>query len=67
MWLALPLVIAAKGFDLAQIGLVAGTYPLVWAVGLGLGTGKAYPTLPGAFLVVGVAIVALTIAAWIAA
>lgn len=33
VWLSLPLMLAARGFDLAQIGLVAGLYPLTWAVG----------------------------------
>lgn len=56
VWLALPLVMAAKGFDLAQIGLVAGTYPLVWAVGqvafgsLSDRVGRRALVLPGTFL-----------------
>ncbi len=33
VWLSLPLMLAARGFDLAEIGLVAGLYPLTWAVG----------------------------------
>lgn len=33
VWLALPLMMAARGFDLAEVGLVAGTYPLLWAAG----------------------------------
>ena len=33
VWLALPLMMAARGFDLAQVGAVAGLYPLVWASG----------------------------------
>lgn len=33
VWLALPLMMAARGFDLTQVGAVAGVYPLVWASG----------------------------------
>jgi len=33
VWLSLPLLLEARGFGLAQIGLVAGLYPLVWAAG----------------------------------
>lgn len=33
VWLALPLMMSARGFDLAQVGVVAGVYPLVWAAG----------------------------------
>jgi len=33
VWLTLPLMMAARGFDLAQVGAVAGLYPLVWAAG----------------------------------
>ncbi len=33
VWLSLPLMLTARGFDLAQTGLVAGLYPLLWAVG----------------------------------
>ena len=33
MWLALPLMMTAQGFDLVQVGAVAGVYPLVWAGG----------------------------------
>jgi MFS family permease len=56
VWLALPLVMGAKGFDLAQVGLVAGTYPLVWAVGqVGFGSlsdrvGRRALVLPGMLL-----------------
>jgi MFS family permease len=32
VWLALPLLLADQGFDLTEIGAVAGLYPLVWAV-----------------------------------
>jgi MFS family permease len=33
VWLALPLMMTARGFDLTEVGAVAGLYPLVWAVG----------------------------------
>jgi MFS family permease len=33
VWLALPLLLAERGFTTAQIGLAAGLYPAVWAVG----------------------------------
>jgi MFS family permease len=33
VWLALPLMMAARGFGVAEIGTVAGLYPLVWAAG----------------------------------
>ncbi|BBL82653.1 MFS transporter [Thermus thermophilus] len=33
VWLALPLLLAYRGFGPAEIGLVAGLYPLVWAGG----------------------------------
>ncbi|MDZ7802080.1 MAG: MFS transporter [Trueperaceae bacterium] len=33
VWLSLPLLLAGRGFDLAQIGTVAGLYPLLWAAG----------------------------------
>lgn len=33
VWLALPLLLAGRGLSVADIGLVGGVYPLVWAVG----------------------------------
>ncbi len=33
VWLALPLMMTARGFDLVQVGAVAGLYPLIWAGG----------------------------------
>jgi MFS family permease len=33
VWLSLPLLLAGRGMDLVQIGIVAGLYPLVWAAG----------------------------------
>ncbi|AEB11121.1 MFS transporter [Marinithermus hydrothermalis] len=33
VWVALPLLLAARGLDPAAIGAVAGLYPLVWALG----------------------------------
>lgn len=33
VWLALPLLLAHRGLGPAEIGLVAGLYPLVWAGG----------------------------------
>lgn len=33
VWLSLPLLLDGRGFTLTQIGVVAGLYPLVWAVG----------------------------------
>lgn len=33
VWLVLPLLMSARGFSLAEIGLVAGLYPLIWAAG----------------------------------
>lgn len=33
VWLSLPLLLAERGLPIAQIGLVAGLYPLLWAVG----------------------------------
>jgi MFS family permease len=33
VWLAIPPLMAARGLSVAEIGLVAGLYPLVWAIG----------------------------------
>lgn len=33
VWLSLPLMMSVRGFDLVQVGIVAGLYPLVWAAG----------------------------------
>lgn len=33
VWLSLPLLLAGRGLPLAQIGVVAGLYPLLWAAG----------------------------------
>jgi MFS family permease len=33
VWLSLPLLLSARGFSPAEIGLVAGLYPLIWASG----------------------------------
>jgi MFS family permease len=33
VWLSLPLLLVARGFSPAEIGLVAGLYPLIWASG----------------------------------
>lgn len=33
VWLALPPLMAARGLSVAEIGLVAGLYPLMWAIG----------------------------------
>lgn len=33
VWLSLPLLLAGRGLPLAQIGVVAGLYPLAWAAG----------------------------------
>jgi MFS family permease len=33
VWLAFPLIMTARGFDLLEVGAVAGLYPLVWAAG----------------------------------
>ncbi len=33
VWLALPLLLASRNMSLVEIGLVAGLYPLVWALG----------------------------------
>ena len=33
VWLAIPPLMAARGLSVAEIGLVAGLYPLVWAAG----------------------------------
>jgi MFS family permease len=59
VWLALPLVMAARGFDLAQVGAVAGVYPLVWAAGqivfgpLSDRVGRRRLVLPGMLLQAG--------------
>lgn len=39
VWGLLPMLLAAKGFSLAQTGLIAAIYPTVWGLGQ-LGTGK---------------------------
>jgi len=39
MWGLLPMLLAAKGFSLANIGLIAGLYPIVWGIGQ-IATGK---------------------------
>ena len=67
VWLALPLMMAASGFDLAQVGLVAGTYPLLWAAGqvvfgpLSDRVGRRALVLPG-MLLQGVGLVLLGLA-----
>jgi len=33
VWLSLPLLLSGRGFNLAEIGVVAGIYPLFWAFG----------------------------------
>ena len=33
VWLALPLMMSTRGFGLTEVGLVAGLYPFVWALG----------------------------------
>lgn len=33
VWLSLPLMMSVRGFDLVQVGVVAGLYPLLWATG----------------------------------
>ncbi len=33
VWLALPLMMTSRGFNLVEVGLVAGLYPFVWAAG----------------------------------
>lgn len=33
VWVALPLLLAGRGLDVATIGAVAALYPMVWAVG----------------------------------
>lgn len=67
VWLALPLMMAARGFDLAEVGLVAGTYPLLWAAGqivfgpLSDRLGRRALVLPG-MLLQGVGLVLLGLA-----
>jgi MFS family permease len=39
VWGLLPMLLSAKGFTLAQTGLIAAIYPAVWGLGQ-LGTGK---------------------------
>ncbi|GHA56219.1 MFS transporter [Pontibacter akesuensis] len=39
LWGLLPLVLAAKGYSMVEIGLLAGIYPAVWGIGQ-LFTGK---------------------------
>ena len=33
VWLVLPLILAARGFSLVEIGFIAGLYPFLWAAG----------------------------------
>lgn len=72
VWLALPLMMAARGYDLAQVGLVAGAYPLVWAAGqvvfgpLSDRVGRRRVVLPG-MLLQGVGLVLLGLAPSLAA
>lgn len=33
MWGLLPMLLASQGFGLANIGLIAGIYPMVWGIG----------------------------------
>lgn len=33
MWGLLPILLAGKGFNLEEIGIIAGTYPAVWGLG----------------------------------
>ena len=59
MWLTLPLMMTAGGFGLAQVGAVAGLYPLVWAAGqivfgqLSDSVGRRRLILPGMLLQAG--------------
>ena len=59
VWLTLPLMMTAGGFDLAQVGAVAGLYPLVWAAGqivfgpLSDSVGRRRLILPGMLLQAG--------------
>ena len=39
IWGLFPLLLATKGFDLSQIGIITGIYPLVWGLAQ-LGTGR---------------------------
>lgn len=39
VWGLLPMLLAAKGFSLAQTGVIVAIYPVVWGLGQ-LGTGK---------------------------
>jgi len=65
-WGVLPVLLAIKGFDLNEIGLVAATYPAVWGMGQ-LITGKMADVfckkkmLFIGMVLQGIAIVALTI------
>jgi MFS family permease len=45
VWGLLPILLAAKGFDLAQIGKIVALYPAVWGIGQ-LFTGKMADHLP---------------------
>lgn len=40
-----PLVFAAQGMSVTQIGVLAALYPGTWGVLLGIGTAMVYPTL----------------------
>jgi MFS family permease len=67
VWLALPLMMAARGFGLTEVGAVAGLYPLVWAGGqilfgpLSDRIGRRRLVLPG-MLLQGVGLVVLGLA-----
>ncbi len=52
VWGLLPMLLAAKGFDLHQIGVVASVYPAVWGLGQ-LFTGKLADVCPKKTMLVG--------------
>ncbi|MEX2219325.1 MAG: MFS transporter [Phycisphaerales bacterium] len=64
VWAMLPLLLAQRGLGLAQIGLVAGLYPLVWGLGQ-LATGALSdrigrkPLVVGGMIVQGAALLVL--------
>lgn len=65
VWGLFPMLLAAKGFSLTEIGVVTGLYPLVWGIGQ-LATGKLADLFcPKILLVLGMLLQGFTLIAFV--
>lgn len=65
VWGLFPILLAAKGFTLTEIGVVTGLYPLVWGIGQ-LATGRLADLFcPKILLVLGMLLQGLTLIAFV--